>query len=88
MENNKKTLTLGLKPHQANAGMGEPISSMIKKQLVVSVYLISGIKLQGVIIGQTDEGVPSISLRNGCDQVVYKHAISTICPAPGQFLYE
>jgi host factor-I protein len=43
----------------------------------VSIYLISGIKLQGQI-ESFDQFV--ILLRNAVSQMVYKHAISTVVP--------
>jgi host factor-I protein len=44
----------------------------------VSIYLVSGIKLQGQI-ESFDQFV--ILLRNAVSQMVYKHAISTVVPA-------
>ena len=44
----------------------------------VSIFLINGIKLQGQI-DSFDQFV--ILLRNSVNQMVYKHAISTIVPA-------
>jgi host factor-I protein len=43
----------------------------------VSIYLVNGIKLQGVI-ESFDQFV--VLLRNTVSQMVYKHAISTIVP--------
>tara|TARA_B110000196_G_scaffold102287_1_gene88897 strand:+ start:304 stop:549 length:246 start_codon:yes stop_codon:yes gene_type:complete len=48
-----------------------------KKQMPVSVFLINGIKLQGQIEA-FDQFV--IVLKNTVNQMVYKHAISTIVP--------
>ncbi|MEN8176049.1 MAG: RNA chaperone Hfq, partial [Pseudomonadota bacterium] len=44
----------------------------------VSIYLVNGIKLQGQI-ESFDQFV--VLLRNSVNQMVYKHAISTIVPA-------
>lgn len=44
----------------------------------VSIYLTNGIKLSGIITG-FDNYVLSLEL-NGVEQMVYKHAISTIIP--------
>jgi host factor-I protein len=44
----------------------------------VSIYLVNGIKLQGQI-DSFDQFV--VLLRNTVNQMVYKHAISTIVPA-------
>ena len=49
-----------------------------KERVPVSIYLISGIKLQGQI-ESFDQFV--ILLRNAVSQMVYKHAISTVVPA-------
>ena len=48
-----------------------------REQIPVSIFLVSGIKLQGEIEG-FDQFV--VVLRNNAMQVVYKHAISTIVP--------
>ena len=49
-----------------------------KERIPVSIYLVSGIKLQGRI-ESFDQFV--ILLRNAISQMVYKHAISTVVPA-------
>ena len=49
-----------------------------KEQIPVSIYLVSGIKLQGQI-ESFDQFV--ILLKNAVSQMVYKHAISTVVPA-------
>jgi host factor-I protein len=57
----------------------EPFLNALRRDKVpVSVYLISGIKLQGTI-ESFDQFV--ILLRNSTNQLVYKHAISTIVPS-------
>ena len=57
----------------------EPFLNALRRDKVpVSVYLISGIKLQGTI-ESFDQFV--ILLKNSTNQMVYKHAISTIVPA-------
>lgn len=57
----------------------EPFLNALRRDKVpVSVYLISGIKLQGTI-ESFDQFV--ILLRNSTNQMVYKHAISTIVPS-------
>jgi host factor-I protein len=43
----------------------------------VSVYLVNGIKLQGTI-DSFDQFV--VLLKNSVNQMVYKHAISTVVP--------
>lgn len=57
----------------------EPFLNALRKERVaVSIYLVNGIKLQGQI-ESFDQFV--ILLRNAVNQMVYKHAVSTIVPA-------
>ena len=49
-----------------------------KENTPVSIFLVNGIKLHGVI-GEIDEHV--IMLKNTIPQMVYKHAISTVVPS-------
>ncbi len=57
----------------------EPFLNALRKEKVaVSIYLVNGIKLQGQI-DSFDQFV--IVLKNSVNQMVYKHAISTIVPA-------
>jgi host factor-I protein len=57
----------------------EPFLNALRKERVpVSIYLVNGIKLQGQI-ESFDQFV--LLLRNAVNQMVYKHAISTIVPA-------
>jgi len=49
-----------------------------KEATPVSIFLMSGIKLHGVI-DKYDEKV--ILLKNSITQMIFKHAISTIVPA-------
>lgn len=56
----------------------EPFLNTLRKERVpVSIYLVNGIKLQGQI-DSFDQFV--VLLRNTVNQMVYKHAISTIVP--------
>lgn len=54
------------------------LSALRQEQVQVSVYLVNGIKLQGVI-ESFDPYV--VLLKNAVTQMVYKHAISTVVPA-------
>ena len=54
------------------------LNALRKEKIPVSIYLVSGIKLQGQI-ESFDQFV--ILLKNAVSQMVYKHAISTIVPA-------
>lgn len=54
------------------------LNALRREHVPVSVYLVNGIKLQGVIESY-DQFV--LLLRNQISQMVYKHAISTIVPS-------
>jgi len=57
----------------------DPFLNMLRKEKVpVSIYLVNGIKLQGQI-DSFDQFV--VLLKNSVNQMVYKHAISTVVPA-------
>lgn len=53
------------------------LNALIREDVQVAVYLINGIKLQGQI-DSFDQFV--IVLKHSVNQMVYKHAISTIVP--------
>ncbi len=56
----------------------EPFLNALRKEKIpVSIYLVNGIKLQGQI-ESFDQFV--IVLRSNMNQMIYKHAISTIVP--------
>jgi host factor-I protein len=54
------------------------LNALRRDNTAVSIYLVNGIKLQGQI-DSFDQFV--ILLKNTVNQMVYKHAISTIVPA-------
>ncbi|MBJ40136.1 MAG: RNA chaperone Hfq [Gammaproteobacteria bacterium] len=54
------------------------LNALRKDRVPVSIYLVSGIKLQGQI-ESFDQFV--ILLRNSVSQMIYKSAISTVVPA-------
>ncbi len=57
----------------------DPFLNILRKEKVpVSIYLVNGIKLQGQI-DSFDQFV--VLLKNSVNQMVYKHAISTVVPA-------
>ena len=57
----------------------EPFLNALRKEKIpVSIYLVNGIKLQGQI-DSFDQYV--IILKNTVNQMVYKHAVSTIVPS-------
>ncbi|SPT68883.1 Host factor-I protein [Anaerobiospirillum thomasii] len=53
------------------------LNALRKEHVMVSIYLVNGIKLQGQI-ESFDQFV--VLLKNQVSQMVYKHAISTIVP--------
>lgn len=56
----------------------EPFLNALRKERIpVSIYLVNGIKLTGQV-DSFDQFV--VLLRNSVNQMVYKHAISTIVP--------
>ncbi len=57
----------------------DPFLNILRKEKVpVSIYLVNGIKLQGQE-DSFDQFV--VLLKNSVNQMVYKHAISTVVPA-------
>ena len=58
----------------------DPFLNILRKERIpVSIFLVSGIKLQGQI-ESFDQFV--VLLKNTVSQMVYRHAISTIAPFP------
>lgn len=54
------------------------LEELFKEKMQVSIFLVNGIKLHGVVDG-FDEQV--VMLKNNITQMVYKNAISTIVPS-------
>jgi host factor-I protein len=54
------------------------LNALRREHVPVSIYLVNGIKLQGQI-ESFDNFV--ILLKNSVNQMIYKHAISTVVPA-------
>jgi host factor-I protein len=54
------------------------LNALRKEKTSVSIFLVNGIKLHGVI-DSFDQYV--VMLKNAVTQMVYKHAISTVVPA-------
>ncbi len=50
-----------------------------QKEIAVTVFLINGVKLQGVITWFDDDAI--LLRRDGHTQLIYKHAVSTIMPS-------
>jgi host factor-I protein len=62
------------------------LNSVRKSKTPLTIFLINGVKLQGVISWFDNFCV--LLRRDGQSQLVYKHAISTIMPAQPVQLYE
>ena len=57
-----------------------------KNKVPVTIFLVNGVKLQGVITWFDNFSV--LLRRDGHSQLVYKHAISTVMPAAPVQLFE
>lgn len=55
------------------------LNTVRKERASVTIYLVNGVKLQGVITWF--DNFSMLLRRDGHVQLIYKHAISTICPA-------
>jgi len=62
-----------------NNVQSEFLDDIKNDKVAVTVFLINGVKLQGIITSYDDEGL--LLRRDGHTQLVYKHAISTIMPS-------
>jgi len=63
---------------QRGAALQDPFLNILRREKVpVSIFLVNGIKLQGQI-ESFDQFV--VLLRNSVNQMIYKHAISTVVP--------
>ena len=62
------------------------LNSVRKEKVPVTVFLVNGVKLQGIITWFDNFCV--LLRRDAHSQLVYKHAISTIMPAQPVQLFE
>ena len=62
------------------------LNQVRKSKMSVTIFLINGVKLQGVITWFDNFCV--LLRRDGQSQLVYKHAISTIMPGGPLIFYE
>ena len=62
------------------------LNQLRKSKISVTIFLINGVKLQGMITWFDNFCV--LLRRDGQSQLVYKHAISTIMPATSVSLYD
>lgn len=64
---------------QKGQSLQDPFLNTLRKEHIpVSIFLINGIKLQGQI-ESFDQFV--VLLKNSVNQMIYKHAISTVVPS-------
>ena len=56
----------------------EFLTKLQKEEISVTVFLVNGVKLQGIITFFDDESL--LLRRDGHTQLIYKHAVSTIMP--------
>lgn len=61
------------------------LNALRRERVPVAIYLVNGIKLQGQI-ESFDNFV--VLLKNSVNQMIYKHAISTVVPARNVRLVE
>jgi host factor-I protein len=62
------------------------LNQVRKTKIPVTVFLINGVKLQGVITWFDNFCI--LLRRDGESQLVYKHAVSTIMPSQALNLYD
>jgi host factor-I protein len=55
------------------------LDDLKNEKIAVTVFLINGVKLQGIIVQHDTETM--LLRRDGHTQMVYKHAVSTIMPS-------
>ncbi len=74
-------------PKERQPGLQEIFLNTVRKSKVqVTVYLVSGVKLQGTITWF--DSFCLLLRRNGLSQLVYKHAVSTVMPERPLQLHE
>lgn len=63
------------------------LSGYQAKQQFIQIFLITGVKLDGIITGN-DEFTLQLSSKKFGEQIIYKHAIATISPKIEDYLYK
>jgi host factor-I protein len=82
-KNNKANRMAG----EAKQNLQDTFLNHVRKQKIpVTVFLVNGVKLQGVITWFDNFCV--LLRRDGQSQLVYKHAISTVMPSQPFSLYD
>jgi len=54
------------------------LGELKKQEISVTVFLVNGVKLQGIITWFDDNTV--LLRRDGFTQLIYKHSVSTVMP--------
>jgi host factor-I protein len=81
-----RTVEMDKPPSRAPGLQDTFLSRARDTEVPLTVFLVNGVKLQGVVAGFDNF---SVLLARGADaQLVYKHAISTIAPLQPLQLYE
>lgn len=62
------------------------LNTIKKEKMPVTVYLMCGVKLQGIITWF--DNFSMLLRRDGHTQLVYKHAVSTIMPSEPVLLFD
>ncbi|MBQ8671693.1 MAG: RNA chaperone Hfq [Alphaproteobacteria bacterium] len=62
-----------------NKVQNEFLDDVKNEKAAVTVFLINGVKLQGIITSYDEDSL--LLRRDGHTQLVYKHAVSTIMPS-------
>jgi host factor-I protein len=76
---NLKQIKWRIKNMTKGPSLQDPFLNTLRKEKIpVSIYLVNGIKLQG-LVESFDQFV--VLLKNTVSQMVYKHAISTVVPS-------
>ena len=55
------------------------LGELKNKEVSVTVFLVNGVKLQGIITWFDDNSV--LLRRDGFTQLIYKHSVSTVMPS-------
>ena len=64
---------------QQQKGIEETFLNYVRQErMPVTVFLVNGVKLQGVITWNDHESL--LLTREGMTQMIYKHAVSTVMP--------
>jgi host factor-I protein len=90
-KNRQEQARTGKKRQAAMAGEKQNLQDAFlnhvrKNKVAVTIFLINGVKLQGVITWFDNFCV--LLRRDGQSQLVYKHAISTVMPGQAISLYD